>query len=332
MKIAIIGSYGHVGQVLNATAAKPDAELVAVARWGEDDPLNFLGHHPACGSDVPVYDHYRQMLDDARPDVVGVFVPLYRTAEVARSAVQRGCHVACEKPLATELADLAAFRADVQNAGVHATAMFTMRQKPAFQALRHAIAAGRIGRPVLATAQKSYIFGRRDDYYRRRETFGGSIPWVAIHALDFVTWCTGLHYARGAALAGNAAHDEYPGCEDHGAILMGFAEGGEATITFDYLRPAGGEQLQRRHGDDRLRVAGTEGVIEVVEEGTRAKLMTAGRFEDLTGPTERSVFVSLLTTIEGGEPCLVPTEDAFAMTEIALKLRDAAGSGNFIDL
>jgi predicted dehydrogenase len=271
------------------------------------------------------------MLDEVRPDVVGVFTPLHQLAEVSRACVRRGCHVASEKPLALTEEDLTALREEAAAAGVHVAAMFGMRQQPAFLGVRHAVAAGRIGEPILAAAQKSYVFGRRDDFYRRRETYGGTIPWVAIHALDFVRWCCGKDYARVTAMHGNAAHADYPGCEDHGGILLSFRSGGTAVIRFDYLRPPG-RGVPRRHGDDRLRIAGSEGVIEIVEEGTRAKLMTPAGVEDVDLPTARNLFVSLLTAIAGGEPCLVSTEDSFEMTRVALLARRAADEGRVLDL
>ena len=54
--------------------------------------------------------------------------------------------------------------------------MLGMRMEPRFQAIRREIAAGTIGEPILATAQKSYKFGEsRPDFYRDEGMYGGSI-------------------------------------------------------------------------------------------------------------------------------------------------------------
>ena len=74
MKLAIIGSYGHVGTVLGALEQLPDVRLAAAARWGPDDPLGFMAG-PGM-ADVAAYDDYAAMLDEVRPDVAAVFLSL----------------------------------------------------------------------------------------------------------------------------------------------------------------------------------------------------------------------------------------------------------------
>ena len=331
MKLAIIGSYGHVGFVLDSVAKLAGVQLAAAARWGEDDALAFVGRHPAAPAETPVYDDYRRLLDEAGPDVVGVFMPLYRLAEASIAAAQRGCHVISEKPLATTLADLARLRDAVRVAGVQLIAMFGMRATPAYQTARKAVADGRVGEPILAFAQKSYPFGRRDDFYRRRDTYGGSIPWIAIHALEFVSYCTGKDYARVAAMQSNEALADYPGCEDNGGVLLEFVGGGHAVITFDYLRPKA-PGVERRHGDDRLRIVGTEGIVEVVEEGTEAILMTPTDVQRLPLEPARDFFAEFVASIRGEGDSLVTPRDSFRMTEVALKARQAADTGQIIRL
>ena len=138
MKLAIIGSYGHVSVALNDPQAA-GVEIVAAAKWGEDDPMRFVGKFPSAPDDLPVYDDYRKMLAEVQPDIAAVFMPLYRNAEASIAAAQAGCHIISEKPLATELADLAALRQAVQAAGVQISGAFTSRAEPGFQAVRNVV-------------------------------------------------------------------------------------------------------------------------------------------------------------------------------------------------
>ena len=333
MKLAIIGSYGHVGCVLNSLSALPDVELVAAARWGPDDPLGFVGSHPAAPAELAVYEDYTRMLDEARPDVAGVFMPLYRNAEASIAAASRGVHVLSEKPLATTLEDLARLREAVSGAGVRINALLAMRGDPLYQAVRNVVAGGRIGEPLLAFGQKSYPFADRDGYYKARETYGGSIAWSAIHALDFVSYCAGKDYARVAAMQSNAAHPTHPGMEDAGGILLDFVGGGHAIIGFDYLRPwSQGVRGRRRWGDERLRIAGTEGLVQISADNTRVELTTPTDVEDVELPGERDLFAEFVASIrDAGEGLITPAE-SFRITEVALKARDAADRGVVLDL
>lgn len=329
MKLAIIGSYGHVSVVLDSPQAA-GVEIVAAARWGPDDPLGFIGRSAAAPGSLPVYDNYRKMLAEVKVDIAAVFMPLYRNAEASIAAAEAGCHIMSEKPLATELDDLSALRQAVQASGVRLAAAFTSRAEPGFQAVRNIVRQGRIGQPVLASGQKSYPFARRDDFYKDRRTYGGSIPWQAIHAIDFISYCTGKDYARVAAMNSNYAHGDYPGMEDNGAIIFELAGGGHAVIRFDYLRPWGTQS--RRWGDNRLRIAGTAGIVELIDEGTGVVLMTPDATEDVPLPPQRDLLAEFVAAIRGQSEGLVSTKQSFRITEVALKVREAAETGQVVEL
>ncbi|MFP4354452.1 MAG: Gfo/Idh/MocA family protein [Phycisphaerae bacterium] len=331
MKAAMIGSWGHANTVLDAIADDAEMELAAVARFGPDDKLGYLGQHRACPAGTKVYDDYRDLLDKEDVDVVGVFMPLYRNAEVSTAAAMRGIHVLSEKPLATRWEDLQRLREAVDKAGVHAAALMDMRTWPAFQAARQAVVEERIGRPLLAAAQKSYPFASRDKYYKTRETYGGSILWQAVHAIDFALYVTGLDVARVSATASNLAHPTHPGMEDAGAMWLDFVGGGHASVWFDYLRPWPGEQ-GRRWGDDRLRLAGSEATVEVVDCGQKAILLTKEDMEVLPLPEKRSLPVEFFDQIRDRSSCIISKEESFRLTEICLAGRDAADSGSVVTL
>lgn len=331
MKLAMIGSYGHVGSVLDGMGKVPDVQLVAAGRWGPDDPLGFVGAHPAAPADLPVYDDYRRMLDAVRPDVVGVFLPLYRNAEASIAAAEHGAHIVSEKPLATTHEDLSALREAVSRAGVRINALMALRGAAPYQAVRNVVAAGEIGEPILAYGQKSYPFHRRDDYYKKRQTYGGSILWAAIHALDFVSYCAGKDYARVAAMQSNAAHPTHPGMEDAGGILLDFAGGGHAMISFDYLRPWS-DGVKRPWGDERLRIAGSEGLVQLVDGAARVELTTATSVRDVPLPAERDLFAEFVASVGGRGEGLITPEESFRITEVALKARDAADTGRVVAL
>ena len=331
MKLAMIGSYGHCNYVLDSVAIPERLEVVAVARYGGDDELPYHGRHAAVPASTPVYDDYVRMLDEAAPDVVGVFLPLYRNAAASMAAARRGVHVFSEKPLATTLQDLDELRGAVAEGGVRLAAAFGTRATGPYQAVREIVAGGGIGEPILASAQKSYPFGRRDKYYRTRGTYGGTIPWTAIHALECVSYCTGKDYVRVAAMHSNESLADYPGTEDNGGILLELTGGGHAVIWFDYLRPKA-EGIQRRHGDDRLRIAGTGGIVEVVAEGTQVRLTTPTDVEDVSCPPDRDLFGEFIDAIEARGEGLVSTAESFRITEVALKARQAADTGTIIEL
>lgn len=330
LRVATIGAVGHVNYLVDGLKADPTCTFVAAARHEEGERLEPVLNSEAAKRDQPkVYGDYRQMLDEVRPDIVCVCMKYYRNAEGCVAAAERGCHILCEKPIATELADLQRVREAVQRAGVRLTGMFGYRFDRRFQAAKKAVAEGLIGEPSLAFGQKSYKFGTRPEWYKDRRTYGGTIPWVAIHAIDFVRYVTGMEYTSVTAQQANKAHPEYPGLEDCGALLFGLSNGGQAVITFDYLRASKADG----HGDDRLRVAGSEGVLEVRPADDCCQAITHKQaVVELQHNGDIDLFADFVKELRGQGQHLIGPEEALRLTEVALKAREAADTGRTIGL
>lgn len=329
LRIGMIGSDGHTGKVLDGIPKVTGATLCACAKGHPGDTLDRLRSHPAFTDSTAVYDDFHDMLEKEALDIVGICRPYSLNAEAVIAAAEKKVHIISEKPVATTLDDLQALESTVKRTGVRLTAMLGMRLLPVFQAAHKAVAEGLIGEPILATAQKSYKWGTRPDFFKKRETYGGTIPWVAIHAVDYTRWVCGLEYTRVAALHGNLAHPAYPGCEDHGGILFQLSNGGTAMVNLDYLRP----ESSPTHGDDRLRIAGSEGVLEIVGPGTRTELIQTGRApRDLPLPDETDFLVDFVRELQGEGRHVIGPEEAVLATRLCLKARESADSGQTLEL
>ncbi|HPD30898.1 MAG TPA: Gfo/Idh/MocA family oxidoreductase [Phycisphaerae bacterium] len=324
LRVAQVGVQGHFGDIVTGIPKVEGCSLVAVARSFPDEPVEQLKEKPVWNPDTRIFDDYRQMLDEVRPDIVAAFAPYAHNGQVSIEAVRRGCHVISEKPLASTLEDLDALRAERDRAKVRVTAMLAMRFHPGLMAAHKAVQEGSIGEPLLISAQKSYAWGQgRPWYFKLRKNYGGSIPWVAIHAIDFIRFVTGLDFTSVTARQAVKVHKDYPECEDCGALLFDMSNGGQATLTFDYFRPP----KAGSHGDDRLRVAGSRGVVEVrITNTTFCELIT-----DEQGPAQlplsdesHNIFIDFVESLRGLRPHFLSEEDPFRATEVALKARDSA--------
>jgi len=204
-----------------------------------------------------------------------------------------------------------------------------MRLDPPYRAIRRSIEGGDIGEPVLATAQKSYKFGKsRPEFYRSKSRYGGTIPWVGIHAIDYIHYTTGLDYIRVAALQGNKCHPDYPGVEDHAGILFEFNNGGTGVLNLDFLRP----EAAPTHGDDRLRIMGSEGALEIKDGGKRVEIITAAGPRDIVLPAAKPFFADFVAELRGESKHILAPEEPFEMTRIALLARESAEKKQIITL
>ncbi len=332
LRVAQIGCQGHCGDALQGIPDLPNCELVAFARSWSEESYKKLERAPAWTKRTRVYDDYRKMLDEVKPDLVAVFAPYARNGEVNLEAARRGCHVFSEKPIAASMADLNALRKARDRQKVRVTAMLPMRTFPPFAAAGQAVREGQIGEPILVSAQKSYRFGtRRPWYYKEREDYGGSILWVAIHAIDFIQAVSGLDYASVTARHAVKGHPAYPECEDIGALLFEMDNGGQATLTFDYFRPAKAPS----HGDDRLRIVGTKGIVEIRANAEQFCELTTHAEPPRQLPLAKghtNLFVDFVHSIRKGTPHVLPPEDPFRATEVAIKARESADKKTTVKL
>jgi len=328
LRIALIGGAGHVGYVTEGVRALPDTAICAVAPGCAEEDVGRL-QRQAGGAAVKVYTDYRELLASEHPDIAAVSPFYHLHAEVTCAALRAGAAVYCEKPLALTLESLEQVRAAVHDTGRPLGIMLNYRYVPAFFTARQVVASGAVGEPTVGYAQKSYKRGVRPDFYRQRETFGGIIPWVGIHAIDFLRWVSGREYVSVSARHVKLHHPEYPGMEDAATCLYELDNGGSAVMSFDFLRPAGAPT----HGDDRLRLLGDRGAVEVRGESS-VELITAEGVQavPLATPPYGPFADFARAVAEAGHACAITSAEAIRVTEIALKTRDAADCGRRVAL
>jgi len=326
MKICMIGGIGHNGYVFNGVRASKGVEIVGVAPGpGEADTDKLAGQAKQFDQSPKVYDDYRSMLDELKPDIVSIACHYADHAAVAIEVIERGHHLFVEKPMATTLEDFDRLRRAFDNADVQLSCMLGMRYDPAFMTAWRAVSHGAIGEVRLMTAQKSYKLGKRPAWTHDRDRHGGTIPWVGSHAIDW------LHWFSGAAFERVYATHSTRGNRDHGALevsaLCHFTMSNEVFggVNIDYLRPGKAPS----HGDDRIRAVGTIGVMEV--SAGRAHLIDENGAQDLPLEPKREIFAEFIDQVEGTSMSLISAEDAFLTTKACLLARQSADEGRAID-
>lgn len=326
--IGLIGLKGHQGVITNGIGLVPGARLAAVC---DDDEGKLAGvpNYPGADPNTRVFTDPLRMLDEVELDIVGVCGHDGERAATIIECARRGLHIIAEKPLAMTLEELAQVREAVQQASVHLTMLLTMRFEPAYLTMQRMVAEGAIGEVCLANMQKSYRLGDRPGWQRNRATFSGIIPFIGIHALDLIRWCTGREFVQGAAWCANTGHPEMGALEDNACVIVKLDNTGSACAHLDYCRPPAAPT----HGDDRLRIVGSAGVLEAKDNGARVIYLHPEEGErDLELDQRRALLVDFVGSIRGENPSWVPAEDCFRMTEVTLKLRSAAEEGRVVDL
>jgi predicted dehydrogenase len=322
--LAIVGLKGHQYVVLEALRGLPEVEIVAVA---DDEPesLKEVSRFAGATPDTGTYAGYRELLANHKPDIVLEAGNDRDRAEVLVACAERGIHLISEKPLAYDLPSLDRVREAVTRSGVTMTSLLTMRLEPAYVALRQAVAEGAVGTITQAGAQKSYRLGERPAWQKSRKTFSGIIPFIGIHAVDLIRWCGGREFVEVMAYSGNVGHPEMGELEDSGCMVARLDNGAPAAIRVDYCRPAAAPS----HGDDRLRIAGSAGVIEAMQGKVTLITSDAGP-QELPLPEEVEFLPDFLESIRTGREPYIPFVECARSTEVVLRAREAAESGRVV--
>lgn len=310
MKVCFIGGCGHARETYRRWAGRPDVQLCGFARWSaHEQPVSpFEG--------VAYFDDALQMLDSVRPDMAVVAPVFAYAADAVLACAARGIDVLCEKPVATDLDTLARIERAVKESGIRFCAMHELRFFPAFFEGARLIREGAVGAVRLITAQKSYKFGtHRPAWYAERALYGGSIPWVGIHAIDWIYHFTGKRFLNVTAYSDGKSPERAALCQ----FVM--EDGVCASLALDYYRP----RAANTHGDDRVRVVGDRGVLEIREE--RIFLTDAEAEREISLPYVPDLWDRF---ISGEQP--ITAKECIYLTKVALLAREAADTGRRIEI
>ena len=320
IRIATIGAFGHWVCVLDEIAEMDGVEVVAAARALPGESLDDVVAHPASSKDIVVFDDYRPMLTTLRPDAVVVSCRLDRIPVIATDVANAGCDIVCEKPLALDTPALRKLYQVVTTNGMRLMAMLSMRADPVFQKARELYQNGAIGEVTLVNVRKSYQYGEWEDWFGMRDLYGGTMLWVGIHALDMIHFVTGQTFTSVAAFQQNFAHPHRPDCEDCVAAILGLDNGGIATVSIDLFRP----EAAATHGDDWIRVVGTQGILEARSNDGAVRLLSDSAEAITIAPDPaRSIYRPFLLGAPSDDGLMQP-EDSFLLTHACLCARDAA--------
>ncbi len=307
MRICVMGGCGH-----SHMAVKKGVELVGVCLTKQETPgFSFLINR---FGKVPVFDTYEEMLEQCKPDMVVVDGLFGDHARMAAYALERGIHVYCEKPVAIDREQLSMLKAACEKSAAKLYPMLTSRYEPCFYTLYREILKGTIGEIKLINAQKSYVFGDRPEFFNNPDEYGNTFMWVGIHSVDLILWLTGSAVRESSYFASGKNGFGFDSLDDCAVAALRLENGVLATVTVDYLRDEDAET----HGDDRIRVVGDKGILEVKDE--TLTLLKDGELEEIDLLPAPDIFLDIIKDIEGGGQSLADFESAFTSTEVVIDI------------
>ncbi|QDG51721.1 Gfo/Idh/MocA family oxidoreductase [Persicimonas caeni] len=166
------------------------AELVAVCDPDPDQLAEATGQTGAAG-----YESLEALLAEMTPDVVVLSSPSGLHPEQAEMAARAGCHVMCEKPIATHFEDGARMVAACKEAGVELFVVKQLRYNPTLRLLHRALQEERFGQVHLVDVDvfwtRPQAYYDRDAWRGTRDLDGGAFLNQTSHYVDLLCWLFG---------------------------------------------------------------------------------------------------------------------------------------------
>jgi len=144
------------------------------------------------GARIPTYTDWREMLSEARPDVVIVCTVDSLHHKVIIDALEAGCEVITEKPMTTTAENVRAILEAERRTGKSVRVSFNARYGAATEELKRQLLAGAVGDLISVDFAEYLDTSHGADYFRRwhrqKAQSGGLLVHKATHHFDQLNW------------------------------------------------------------------------------------------------------------------------------------------------
>ena len=200
LKVAIIGC-GRVSEKHIRAVDKLRDRLVlcALVDTNPDAPAHLLSscrrkikRFKEFSEGTKKYIDYKEMLRDAKPDIVAITVPSGLHFQIARDCLDAGCHLLLEKPMTMSNKTSRELYQMADNLGLRIAMGHIYRYFPIVSLLHEDMANGVFGKAGHGSVVVRW--GHDDDYYKQaawRGTWksdGGALMNQTVHALDLMCY------------------------------------------------------------------------------------------------------------------------------------------------
>ena len=235
--------------VLNAVRTRGEGEVVSVMSSDAERGRSFAAAHRIARSTTSLHELV------SAPDIDAVYISttneLHRKQTLAAAAA--GKHVLCEKPLALTAGEAREMVTACREAGVVMGTNHHLRNAGAHRAMREAIRAGRIGRPIAARVMHAVSLPPHLRGWRinRPEAGAGVILDITVHDADTLRFVLDDDPVEVTALSQSAGMAA-PGIEDG---VMGVTRFKSGVIAQNH------DAFTIGHAGTGFEVHGTEGSL-----------------------------------------------------------------------
>ncbi len=259
-------------------------------------------------------------------EAVSVCLPSALHRSVSEEALQMGCHVLCEKPMALSVADCDAMIEAARIAGRRLSVAQVVRFFPEFANAHSLVQSGGVGKPAVVRTRRGGGFPGWSSWFGDEAQSGGILFDLAVHDLDWLLWTFGpveRVYAKGLTERGFERLD-------HALITLRHTSGTISHTEVTWADPKGGGAT--------FEIAGDAGLLA---HDSRKEVSLSFRTETRTGtgrplipsddPYDKQIAAFAHAILSGG-PLAVTAEEGRSAVAVAAATRESLKTGRAIAL
>ena len=275
-----------------------------------------------------IYDDFGKMLKEEKLNAVVLATSTHVHADQIIAALEAGCHVFCEKPLAIELADC---QKVVDKAAQYSDKIvmigFVRRFDKSYISAKKKIDEGLIGDVFKIHSLTSDWDEFAEFQVKFSQTSGGIFHDYNIHDIDLAHWLLGSRFKSVYSIGCSLAYPQFAemGSADNTTCLAEMDNGGIATIAASRTEPHG-------HGTHTI-VNGTKGTLAIGlvpaesrleiydQHGVRQECVKTffERFDDAF----LEELVCFIDAIRKGEPSPISLNESMEATRVAIAMTES---------
>ena len=344
LKIGVIGC-GKITQVRHAPEydENPNCELVA---WYDAIPGRAEEMAKLYGGKV--YDSVEELLK-ADVDAVSVCVANADHASVTIKALEAGCHVLCEKPMAVTLEECIAMAETSKRTGKRLMLGHNQRYAKSHVKAHEMVAAGELGKIVafhttFAHPGPEGWTGQANSWFfdKNRAAFGAMAD-LGIHKTDLLHYLLGEQIVSVTAMMG-AVDKKYPdgspiAVDDNALCIYRTESGalGQMHVSWtNYGEEDNSTVLFGTKGKLRLYDDPEYSVIFEPRDGEAVKMvideMTSNKKQTTGGRTSTGVIDAFIDSILTGNPTVAEADEALKAMRVIFAADQSAREGRTVEV
>lgn len=349
LRVGVVG-LGAIGQIHINGFRGAGAMIAAAADPAKSAREKTQAEYP----DIKLYETPEAMLAAGGLDAVVVATPNKFHAPNSIAAIEAGCHVLCEKPIATCKADADKMVAAAKKAGKVLMIGTQCRLMPVSQKVRQLTDAGYFGNIYFARAsivRQRGIPGMGGWFTTRSVAGGGAIYDIGIHTYDHVWYCMGCPdpvavsaavYARHMDMNSYVFAEMWAGppkkggacdVDDSGFALIRYANGASMILEVTWAANRPDEPMKGMVVGDKKGASWEVGKDSFTVVGQNDR---GGLIEESTVSFDKSAYPDrwrhFIDCVQNGTPCLVPGRELAKVQAVLDAIYESSARGGEVKI